>query len=322
MNRLSIILPIYNVEKYLPTCIESILGQDFVDYELILVDDGSKDSSSSICDDYSDRYDNIKVVHKKNGGLSDARNVGLSHASGNYVFFIDSDDFLIDNHVLSKINDKLQSNPDVIAFKSIKWYDETGKFGDDCDDLSVQNNSVPAYEKYLELIDKDTYYNSAWSKVIRRAILIENNITFEKGLLGEDNDWYYKVISHIETLELINEPLYVYRQRQGSITKSYKEKNLDDLLWIIEKWTNYIGDKNITGNNLVIRNSLAKQYCHAIIGYASLANPKRFLSRLKKYNYLLQYSNNPRVLVFRKLNKYLGLRGIIYLLKFRKLIKK
>lgn len=318
----SIILPIYNIEKYLPTCIDSILSQTYKDYEIILVDDGSTDHSPKICDEYAAQQKSIKVIHKINGGLSDARNAGLKAACGEYVFFVDSDDYLIDNTVLQRISERLKVSPDVVAFKSVKWFESTGKTSLVSGDLSVSDDTLQPYEKCLELIDKDTYSNSAWSKVIKRALLIDNQIEFEKGLLGEDNDWYYKVISHLSSLELINEPLYVYRQRAGSITKTYTEKNMEHLLWILEKWTKFVAEGPMIGNKQVIRNSLAKQYCHAIIGYCSLKDAHEFYPRLKKLNYLLQYSDNPRVKTFRKLNRLVGLRGIIALLKVRKIIVK
>lgn len=322
MPRFSIILPIYNVEKYLSACIDSILKQSFKDYEIILVDDGSKDSSGAICDDYKKGFERIKVIHKPNGGLSDARNVGLKEAIGEYVFFVDSDDYLIDNNVLGQINEKIEiSSPDVIAFKSVKWFESTGKTSTCSWNLIVSTSAIEPYQKYIELIDKDAYFNSAWSKVIRRSFLVNNNIEFEKGLLGEDNDWYYKVVEHIQSLELINEPLYVYRQRTGSITKTYTKKNLEHLLWLIEKWVKIINEGELTGNKMVIRNSLAKQYCHAIIGYSQLCDAKEFMPRLKRLNYLLQYSNNPRVRIFRRMNSIVGLKGILMLLKMRNIIK-
>lgn len=318
----SIILPIYNVEKYLRPCIDSILLQTYKDYEIILVDDGSKDSSGHICDEYGEKYLCIKVLHKPNGGLSDARNYGLPYAKGDYVFFVDSDDYLIDNEVLSKLVERSKSNPDVIAFKSVKWFESTDKLGTCTDRLQVSSPNLAATEMYLELIDKDTYYNSAWSKIIKRTLLTDNKIEFERGLLGEDNDWYYKVVSYVNTLELIDEPLYVYRQRAGSITKTSSTKNFEHLLLIIEKWMSFVEEGELTENKKVIRNSLAKQYCHAIIGYANLGAPAEYEDRLMGLKYLLQYSQNPRVRAFRKLNSLIGLSGTVMLLRLRKLIKK
>lgn len=320
--KFSIILPIYNVEKYLRPCIDSILSQTYKDYEIILVDDGSKDLSGHICDEYGEKYAYVKVLHKPNGGLSDARNYGLSYAKGDYVFFIDSDDYLIDDEVLSKLVEKSKSKPDVIAFKSVKWFESTGKLGTCTDKLQVSSPNLAATEMYLELIDRDTYYNSAWSKVIRRTLLTDNNIEFERGLLGEDNDWYYKVVRYVNTLELLDEPLYVYRQRAGSITTTSSTKNLEHLLLIIEKWISFVQEGELTENKKVIRNSLAKQYCHAIIGYANLGAPTEYENRLIGLKYLLQYSQNHRVRTFRNLNLLVGLSGTVMLLRLRKRIKK
>ena len=103
----SVILPIYNVEKYLAECIESVLSQSFKDYELILVDDGSKDGSGRICDEYAQKDSRIKVLHKENGGLSDARNYGTERASGDYIVYIDSDDYVVSTEFLSDLNEKI-----------------------------------------------------------------------------------------------------------------------------------------------------------------------------------------------------------------------
>ena len=316
----SIILPVYKVEKYLCPCIDSILNQTFKDFEVILVDDGSPDNCPVICDDYAKKDSRIKVIHKPNGGLSDARNVGLKNAKGEYVFFLDSDDYLIDSEVLSKINRSLCDGQDVAAFKFIQWFESSDTLSTCLFNYDVATEGKSAAQIYLELIDKDAYYNSAWSKVIKRSVLVDNGIEFEKGLLGEDNDWYYKVVAHVKTLALIDEPLYVYRQREGSITKSYKKKNLEHLLWIIEKWAKYIGEGEMTENKMVIRNSLAKQYCHAIIGYSNLEKPQEFYVKLEMYKYLLAYSNTPRVKKFRLMYKLLGLKGTIGILRMIKKI--
>ena len=125
--KFSIIVPVYNVEKYVKQCINSILSQTYINYELILVDDGSTDSSGSICDSFKNNK-LIKVFHKKNGGLSDARNYGFKKAEGEYVIFLDSDDYWIDNDFLSNINKMLiKKNYDLIIFNTIKYFDESEK---------------------------------------------------------------------------------------------------------------------------------------------------------------------------------------------------
>lgn len=318
MRKFSIIIPVFNAEKYLSDCLESILSQSLSDYEIVLVDDGSTDASGSICDEYAKKYAFINVIHQPNGGLAYARNVGLKNANGEYVFYIDNDDLLSDTDVLAKINSKLSSNPDIVAFGSVKYYDISKTKEQYRFNLCVSEQAKRPSDVYLELIDKDAYFNSAWSKVIRRQFLIDNKIEFERGLLVEDNDWYYRVVCKVQSIELINEPLYIYRQREGSITHSETPDHIDQFIGFIEKWCLFINEGEMTDNKKVIRNSLAKQYCHAIIGYSAIQPIQSLYDRLKKLNYLLRYSNNKRVKVFRLLNKTIGLRGIIYLLKIRK----
>lgn len=309
--KFSVILPCYNVEKYLNECVESILNQTFKDYEIILVDDGAKDSTPQICDDYAAKYPFIKTVHQQNAGLSAARNTGTKHAEGEYIVYVDSDDYLKDNEVLQKIADRASSNPDIIAYKFIEYNEFNNTYSQCPFNFDITNKNGTLAEKYLELIDKDAYYNSAWSKAIKRSILTENNIEFERGLLGEDNEWYYHVVMAADTLELIDEPLYVYRRRPGSITTTTKRKNLTDMLHILEKWEGILkahkGDKRAE----VVRGSLAKQFCSAVILYAGLQDVNDLYPELKKYSYLLKYSSNKRVVIFRWAIRFLGLKGFI-----------
>ena len=118
----SIIVPVYNVEKYLSECIDSILCQTFADFELILVDDGSRDKSGAICDEYAQKDDRIKVIHKENGGQSDARNIGTATSAGEYIIYIDSDDYICGNNFLQEIYDKSKSGADIICYKYKKCF--------------------------------------------------------------------------------------------------------------------------------------------------------------------------------------------------------
>lgn len=312
----SIILPIYKVEQYLHQCIDSILRQTYKNFELILVDDGSPDRCPQICDDYASKDGRIKVIHKKNGGQSDARNMGLLHATGDYVFFIDSDDYLADDKVLETIVPKL-SNIDVVLFKFRKYYENTGYLGNPPFSFPSKEPRLTTVEWLIDLNNKDAFYNSPWSKVINRKLLVNNKIQFEKGLLGEDNDWFYQVLLCAKTFDYIDEPFIVYRQRCNSTTSSYKLKNLSDLIYILNKWVAIV--KKAKGNPYisVIEASLAKQYCHALIGYQTLkdAGKKAYKEVLKKHSQLLSYSNNPRVRSFRSMYNVVGFNGTIFLLK-------
>ena len=317
--KFSIVLPIFNVEKYLNSCVDSILNQNFTDFELILVDDGSTDNCPLICDEYAKIDKRVKVIHKKNGGQADARNVGLENAQGDYIFFIDSDDFLTNERVLQLLAEKTEFNPDIVHFKFKEWFESDGHIADCRFDYNVPTEGRTLAEIYCDLVDKDAYYNSAWSKIIRRKLLIDNNIRFEKGIVGEDNEWYYHVIMVAESLVLVDEPLYVYRRRRGSTTTTTTRKNLLDQLYVLDKWEKILQNRDDDSRARVVRGSLAKQFCSALIIYAGLSGVSDLYTQLKDKAYLLNYSNTKRVVTFRKARKVVGLRGLLFGLR---LIKK
>lgn len=223
----SIVVPVYNVERYIEECINSIIEQDFDDYELILVDDGSTDRSGIICDNYSFNYPQIRCLHQSNGGLSDARNKGTELACGKYVIYVDSDDMIVDRHFLGnavKIISRSKHSPDLVLFGFRKIYD----------DNSYREYRVP-FKAFLKeatvnsLCKNDCYQLSAWGKIIKRRILEENRIKFRLGVLSEDIDWCAKVLIYCNCGIVWNCTAYGYRQRMGSISKRVSVKHLDDI---------------------------------------------------------------------------------------------
>lgn len=316
--KFSIILPVYNVENYLHPCVDSILNQTFKDFEVILVDDGSPDSSPQICEEYVQKDARVKVIHQQNTGQAGARNTGLEVANGEYICYIDSDDFLINKNVLQLLADKTLDKPDIVHYKFVEWFESDGLIADCKFDYIVPTLGRSVAEVYCDLIDKDAYYNSAWSKIIRRDLLIDNNIRFVKGIVGEDNEWYYHVVMVAKSLVLVDEPLYVYRRRQGSTTTTATKKNLLDQLYVLDKWENILQNANKDRRANVIWGSLAKQYCSALIIYAGLSDVIDLYPELKKKSYMLQYSQNKRVVAFRIAKRYTGLRGLVLALKLIK----
>ena len=192
--KFSIILPCYNVEKYIRACIDSILQQTYKDFEVILVDDGARDSTPQICDEYAEKDTRVRTIHKPNGGQADARNIGLEAAQGDYICYVDSDDFLANDNVLQLLADKTDGNPDIVHYKFQEWFESDGHIAPCRFDYRIPTKGRSVADIYCDLIDKDAYYNSAWSKIIRRGLLMENEIRFEKGIVGEDNEWYYHVV--------------------------------------------------------------------------------------------------------------------------------
>lgn len=309
--RFSVILPVYQVEKYLHECVDSILNQTFTDFEVILVDDGSPDSCPKICDEYAQKDARVKVVHKKNGGQASARNAGLEVAKGNYICYVDSDDYLIDNRVLERLAEKTVSDPDIVHYKFVEWFESDGRIASCYFDYNVPTEGRSLAEVYCDLVNKDAYFNSAWSKIIKRSLLMDNNIRFEEGIVGEDNEWYYHVVMVAKKLVLLDEPLYVYRRRSGSTTTSATEKNLRDQLHVLDKWEKILSTSDNDARAQVVWGSLAKQFCSAVILYAGLKDVERYFPEMKKKSYMLKYSSNKRVVIFRWAIRLLGLKGFI-----------
>ena len=219
----SIILPIYNVAPYLERCVQSVLEQSFHDYELILVDDGSTDESSEICDRLSTQYPCIRVIHKENGGLSSARNAGLVQARGQYVWFIDSDDW-IEPGALEILREACKTGADMVKFGYTRAEGEGRK---------VYHGIMPAGAYRADGIDKllkaaftqaGKYQLSAWSHAYRRAFLLENGMSFvsERVICSEDYLFSLQALIRAKAVRVLDAPLYVYDLRQGSLTQSYK----------------------------------------------------------------------------------------------------
>lgn len=245
MPLLSVIIPIYNVEKYLNQCVDSVINQHLLDIELILVDDGSPDRCPAICDDYSDKYDFVKVIHKKNGGLSEARNYGLENAEGEYIIFMDSDDWWNYEVTVSKLIDYAikHSEVDMVLFDGLDYIEGEGFFqrNEHQNFRNIDVSSVKAY--YQSLLNNGNFEVSANTKILKRQFLIDNQLFFTPNLLSEDNEWMMRVLRVAKKVDKLEEPLYICRLgRADSITNTIKKKNITDLLSIVKGSIDYYAD--------------------------------------------------------------------------------
>ena len=320
---LSVVIPVYKVEKYLEECVESVLAQTFKDYEIILVDDGSPDRCPQICDDYAKRYDFIKAVHKENGGLSDARNAGTEYASGEYIVYIDSDDYINDKAFFEKLYQKTKSNPDLILYKFEKYYEQDNK-------IQKCTYSFVGMEKFTdevsiinELSKRDSFYCSAWSKTVRLQLIKDNDIQFKKGILGEDIEWYYHILTLARRFEFIDEAVITYRQRGNSITSSGGEKNLSDNLSTLEYWSDKItgmdADEKLKS---ALLGSMAKLYSNLIINYSRAGKwRKQYKKRIKHLSFLLKDTVNPRAAAINRVYKLTGFDAVVTALRIMDKIK-
>ncbi|MEE0335032.1 MAG: glycosyltransferase [Catenibacterium mitsuokai] len=222
MDLISVIVPVYQVENYLNQCIESIIEQTYTNLEIILIDDGSKDNCPQICDDWSIKDKRIKVIHKKNGGLSDARNVGLDIAKGKYIAFIDSDDWVDSRYIELLYNSLIKSEADISACSIQKVYDADSV---DPYNLNPKLQLVTPKEAIKDILYDRRFKTVAWNKLYSKEIL--SGERFIVGRIHEDEFFSYKVFDKAQKLVFVDASLYKYRQRSGSIMSSPSLKHLD-----------------------------------------------------------------------------------------------
>ena len=264
MVKLSIIVPIYNVEKYLHKCVDSLLNQDINDYEIILVDDGSPDECPQICDNYAAAHKNVHVVHRENGGLSAARNSGIEVAQGEYIMFVDSDDY-IESNVLSGLMMQIdRDNLDVLRFKYQNVNEKYEVFLPYKRDQRLEND-------YLETpTDGVTFLNErmntqcyAWAFIIRHSLIYNDEMSpnkslndvclFTPGIYFEDTDWTPRMLCKANRVASTKTVVYNYLMREGSITnavnRSKQKKVLDDKMRLIGELQRQSKDLQNKGND-------------------------------------------------------------------------
>jgi hypothetical protein len=215
MPKVSVIVPIYNVEKYLEKCINSLLSQTLEDIQIILVNDGSKDNSGNIAKEYEkNNKDRVIYVEKENGGLSDARNYGLKYATGDFIAFLDSDDYIEKNAYEKMYNKAIEENADYV----------------ECDFLWEFPNKIRVDKQYPYKNKKEMLSFVrvvAWNKLIKRQLIIDNNLEFPKGLRYEDVEFTYKLIPFINKFAYVDKPFIHYVQREGSIANVQNERTAE-----------------------------------------------------------------------------------------------
>lgn len=224
---ISVIVPVYRVEKYLPACIDSILNQTFTDFELILVDDGSPDRCPEICDEVARRDARVRVIHQANAGLSAARNAGIEIAHGEWLGFVDSDDYIAPQFYEKLYQTAQRTDADCVMC-SVQNVDESGKSIDSA--LMRVADEVKTGQEVLQKIGRDdvTPYLTAWNKLYRRKLF--NTLRYPAGRQNEDVFVFAELFCQVQRAVCVAEPLYFYRKRIGSIMNSVVTlRNLDEM---------------------------------------------------------------------------------------------
>ncbi|RSJ96740.1 glycosyltransferase [Streptococcus cristatus] len=223
---LTVVIPVYNVEKYLKRCIESVLVQGWHNYDIVLVDDGSTDSSPQICDDYVKAYDFISVIHKENGGVSEARNTGISNAEGEYVYFLDSDDW-IEPNTFSDLAEVIESDQyDIISFNQEFVKSEHDIIKSD----SKRTKRLTGKEALIDMFSYGFITGFTTDKIYRKALFTKNTIQFPVGKYYEDLGTNYKLVLAAKKVYATNQKYYHYLiDNPDSITQSWNEKKFRDM---------------------------------------------------------------------------------------------
>ncbi|WP_283672571.1 glycosyltransferase [Clostridium perfringens] len=325
---ISIIMSVYNVEEYLEECLKSIFNQTYKEFELIIINDGSTDNSKKIINKYIEKYNNIIYVEQENKGLAEARNLGLTLVNGEYVLYIDSDDY-IDRYMFEEIIKKINTDKsDMVIFGHSEFYDDLD--GKDCDvNLNIDDSKIYSGIEVANLMLECKIMGVAWNKLYKVEKLRKENFYFEPGRYTQD--WYptFKHISNLKRISFVNKPLYKYRLRSTSTTSKKNKKRFEDYYCAVNNIINYV---NVNKNKFDL-DSINKFKCITLTNLIKLLENNNMLSneelRLEKIKLKNINMKNSEILKVKDMNfiektYLLGWNLKIYkiLMNFEKIIRK
>ena len=316
MIRFSIVIPVYKVEPYLDECVSSVVGQHYSDFEVILVDDGSPDNCGQMCDSWAKKDSRIRVVHQENGGLSAARNTGIRSGTGEYVLFLDSDDWWADPHVLEAVDAQLKKTPvDVLSYNYRKSY------GDKLEPLyfpeTLPNSRFP--ESLGEITRDDRWITGACNKAIRRELLTENQLYFRTGITSEDIDWTLRLALQSKSFAFANICVFVYRQHASSISHSATQKKIECLCDNVCECVRLL-EAAPADTAQVMKPFVAYQYGTLFYNVAALPSAERsqkLMNMIKQMRHLLTWSDNSKVRLLRIFTRLFGITITFWILRMR-----
>lgn len=299
-NKISIIVPVYNVEKYLKKCLDFLINQTYKNIEIICVNDGSTDNSLDILNEYANKDERIIVVNKKNGGISDARNVGISKVSGEYMMFVDSDDWVDLETCEKSLDVMVKYSVDIVLYSYVREFDNKSLskiiFNEDCyfnvDDTKnkLYRRLFGLYGEELKKPENADAIVTVWGKLYKSKLIIDNNIKFvDVKTVGscEDGLFNIEVFHYVKTAYFINKTYYHYRKDNMSFTALYRHD-------LFNKWHNLYDamELHITKNNLDVsfKGALNNRIAMGMIGLGlnTLAKPVSFLKKRKELKTILK----------------------------------
>ena len=329
LPKISVIIPVYNVKKYLNACVESIVSQDYKEFEIILIDDGSTDGSSEICDYYSNKYPYVITKHKKNGGQSSARNLGTKFLTGEYFIFVDSDDYISKNALSDLANEIIKYNNELDLVLT------DGIFDVDNDGVIIKDEPEWNYKDYPGISGKAAMKKmlrnaNTWSpcgKCYKTAFWLNNNFVFTEGKIAEDFELIGRVVIAAEKVSMIP-GFYYYRYNIPSSTMHRDFKKLiSDTTDALESWKKYLDNNKSLDEELtlLLKNGLAGTYEHIVLGnifYLKSNDRKEILKKAKGQDYLFGCRINKEGRIIYNFEKIFGFNLTCFLLNVVKRYRK
>lgn len=304
--QISCIVPVYNVKQYLSQCVESIINQSYKNIEIILIDDGSTDGSGEICDKYVEKDCRIKVYHKENGGQAKARNIGINYAMGEYIVFLDADDYW-EKNFLEDLVGRVQKNPklECIIYKFRDYYQKDNVIRK-CNyrldrEYVIGKTGLEVMEYILQTQPK--YGWMAWLYLVKREFIVKYNIFFEEGKLYEDVLWTPQLFIYATYMDYYDKYVYNYRhQREGSTTSNFTLRKGEDILYIVDKWISYIKkeDKWTKNQKKLFAYNLLDGYLQIFfeLEYLSVLERQVMKNNLNQKRYLLKNISLKKILKY------------------------
>jgi glycosyltransferase involved in cell wall biosynthesis len=313
--KVSFVLPVYNVMPYLERCVQSLVCQTFKDFEIILVDDGSPDDSGKLCEELATRDERIRVIHQENKGISGARNTGIDNATGEYIIFVDSDDYWLLDDGLQALVDNCGPQTDMVAFKGVDIW-KGGRMTNTVDyNLEDISRISDAQALFAYLIRTQQMHLTVWLLMVRRRLLLDHQIYFPSYPVGEDFCWHFELWQHLSSVKMLNLNLYAYCHRQGSATA---HKDLLAPYIIYDKIFTYWKERCQKGctNTESILAFLANIWINRGYQFYRLkaSDRPKALEILRKHADLLEHAATPKAKRTVKILHFVGLRATVYLL--------
>lgn len=315
--KVSIIVPVFNVKDYIDECIQSLLNQDIDEYEIILVNDGSTDGSDKICLKYSDKYSKVKFLTQKNGGQSSARNHGMTIAKGEYILFVDSDDY-ISSDACKTLYDAAKKYDVDIVVGDILNEKESVENNDKFRWCPAENNRVSTLEFAKDALKYDIYDIVPWIRLVKKEFLLSNNISFLEGCYYEDQEYTLRLLTTTEgTVTKIRFPFYYYRMdRAGSTTNYASQKKAVDFLNVIQHMQKLVDLKDISRSEIQCR-IIGMAYFHYINLWLRLESKyqddlyEQFIMIVKSWAGYETALSSISLIMKKKINRFMNTKGML-----------